>query len=246
MSLNSLSLGTVVLRQTQYKLKAFIGVFSSLIVLQLLALLFSFNGTGMTGTGGAYWNASVTYYSSDIVIIFTMIWAFISSVLITTKAYREDDYVFIANRLSSNLSNIVFMLMASALGAITALLSGFLLKVALYFLADTQSFEPGSAIGFGDYVSGFIATILYILLFAALGYLVGTIAQIHRTLVILLPVLLIGSLFLVTISESQLIINLGEFYIMESSFVFFLFKFIGTIVLTLVGAVIISNKREVR
>lgn len=40
MSLNKMSLGVIVKKQFQYKLKAYASVFSSLVVLQIIAILF--------------------------------------------------------------------------------------------------------------------------------------------------------------------------------------------------------------
>lgn len=134
MSLTEVSLASVVIKQYKYKLKAYLGVFSSLVVLQILGVIFSFSGSGSMGTGAYGINVNISYYSADIVIFFTIIWGFISALLMTTRAYRDDDFVLITNRVSSNLSSIAFMLIASIAGGITAMLSGFLLKVLMYYV----------------------------------------------------------------------------------------------------------------
>ena len=103
MSLSRTSLMEVVKRQYLFKLKSFIQVFMTLVVLQLLAMLFSFNGVGMMGSSNGSVEMDIQYYSADIVVVFTMLWAFITAILITTKAYRNDDFAFVTNRLSSNL-----------------------------------------------------------------------------------------------------------------------------------------------
>lgn len=45
MSLTEVSLASVVIKQYKYKLKAYLGVFSSLVVLQILGVIFSFSGS---------------------------------------------------------------------------------------------------------------------------------------------------------------------------------------------------------
>ena len=136
MSLSRASLMEVVKKQYLFKLKSFIQVFMTLVVLQLLAMLFSFNGVGMMGSSNASVEMDIQYYSADIVVVFTMLWAFITAILITTKAYRNDDFAFVTNRLSSNLSNMLFLLTASILGGILAILSSYLMKVMMYLLGQ--------------------------------------------------------------------------------------------------------------
>lgn len=133
MSLSKANLMDVVKRQYVFKLKSYIQVFMTLVVLQLLAILFSFNGAGMMGSSNASVEVDIQFYSADIVVVFTMLWAFITAILITTKAYRNDDFAFVTNRLSSNLSNMIFLLTASILGATLAILSSYLMKVMMYF-----------------------------------------------------------------------------------------------------------------
>ena len=53
---------------------------------------------------------------------FTMIWAFIVGALITSKAYRYDDFSFVTSRLSAHLANIGYMVIVSSLGGLTAFL----------------------------------------------------------------------------------------------------------------------------
>jgi hypothetical protein len=52
MSLKTINLAETVKKQFVFKLKANIDVFSSLVGIQLLAILFSLNGVGSMGMGG--------------------------------------------------------------------------------------------------------------------------------------------------------------------------------------------------
>ena len=123
MSLKTINLAETVKKQFVFKLKANIDVFSSLVWIQLLAILFSLNGVASMGMGGTNLSVDVKYYSADLVIIFTMLWSFVTAITITTKPYRNHDFTFVSNRLSSSLSNILFLLTASFIGSITATLS---------------------------------------------------------------------------------------------------------------------------
>ena len=92
------------------------------------------------GVGGANLNIEVKYYSADLVIIFTMLWSFITAITIHTKPYRNHDFTFVTNRMSSSLSNILFLLTASIIGSITAVLAGNLVNVLVSILFKQELF----------------------------------------------------------------------------------------------------------
>ena len=249
MSLTKVSLIDVVKKQYIYKLKAYSQVFMSLIFLQLLAVLFSMNGVGSMGgsTGGSV-ELQVKYFSADFVAAFTMLWGFITAILITTKAYRNDDFVFVTNRVSSNLSNAVFLLTASVIGGITAMLSSYLLKVIVYYFISDLSIKSITVLEAPmELLLGIFSTILYVFLFCALGYLVGTLVQISKAFTVLLPAAFFGTLILEGLSgKAGTVANVFDFFFTESSLVLFIVKIIVSAGLLFSGAFVLSNRLEVR
>lgn len=245
MSLSRISLQEVVKKQYSYKLRAYIQVFMSLVFIQVLGILFSFNGTGMMGTSSYSFDISVHFYSADIVVVFTMLWGFISSILITTQAYRNDDFAFISNRLSSNLSNMLFLLTISIVGGLTAMLSSHVIRILMFVLGQTEYvFTPT---GVSEWIIGFIATTLYVLLCSAIGYFLGTLAQIQKVFVILLPVVFIGILILGAATSNGTIIQyVFEFIFEEASFALFIVKIGCLAALLFSGSALLSNRMEVR
>lgn len=245
MSLTTLSTGNLVKKQFQYKMKAYIGVFGSLMVIQILAILFSLGGgSGMSGGGTYALSVNIRYYSADMVIAFTMLWAFISAILVTTKAYREDDFTFVTNRITANLSNIAFLGIASIIGGITAILSGFLLKTLMYYILDYgQIIGISTTPGIQEFMVGLFATVMLVFLCSSLGYLVGTLVQLSKLFIVVLPVVIFG--FEITSSIYPLI-PIGEFYFQEQSFIVFLVKILITIAILFSVTGILSNRMEVR
>jgi len=248
MSLNKVTLWEVVKKQYLYKLKAYSGVYTSLMVLQAIALLFAFNAMNSYGTSSESFSIDIKYYSVDIVVGLTMLWAFISSILVTTKAYRNDDFTFVTNRLSGDLSNFAFLGTISLLGAISSLLSTFLLKVMLYFLPSTEvmyfsTLQTAPSV----IVKGVLATFLYMFLFAALGYLVGTLVQLHPLVKIVLPVVFFGLLlFGGLIGRVDIVPSVLGFFFTEASFFLFFIKVIITAAVLLYMSAIIYGRSEVR
>src|SRR5699024_3353468 len=118
MSSNMNNYFALVKKQYKFKLKAYVSVFNSLTVLQLLAILFSFNPTSSRGFGGYGVDASLNNYSINISIVFTFLWGFITEFIITTKVYRKDDFTFVSNNQSQGMANILYLLTISFIGGI--------------------------------------------------------------------------------------------------------------------------------
>lgn len=247
MSLTKPSMAHVVKKQFSFKLKSCVGVFSGLIILQLLALVFSLGGTASTFRSGSILDFQMNYYSADIVIVFTMLWAFINAILIKTKAYTEDDFLFTTNRLTSNLSNIVFLAAACTLGGIAAIFSGYLLKDAIYFLFDATPIMHTGVASVPGLAIGILATILFVFTSSSAGYLVGTLVQLHKSLAYIIPVMIIGLIMLVAQQTGvQLVMEVGEFYFQEASFWLLVCKTVVTSAVLFGIAIVISNRLEVK
>lgn len=251
MSLSRVSIGDIVKKQYQFKLKSYIGFFSSLIVLQLLAILFSLGGVGGSGRGGPYLEINIRYYSADYVVIFTMIWSFIISIQMMFKEHREDDYTFVTNRLASHLSNAAFLLTVSIISGGLAILSGFLLKVISYFVLNySHVVGTGLAADLQTLFKGLLSTILFIFVFSMLGYLVGTLVQLSKMFIPLLPVLFFGFVFMSArageAGESNIFSWIFQFYFQESVFLLFFIKMIFTSGLIFLCVLLLSSRLEVR
>lgn len=248
MSLVEINTLDIVKKQYSYKLKAYIGAFSSLFLAHVIAIVFSFfGGVGMTGTGNESVSLTVKLFSGDLIIGFTMIWGFIISILITTKAYRYDDFAFVTNRLSSNLSNIAVIMTTSIVGGVTALLSSILLKVMMFFIYGTD-YLMSSVQKPGDLLIGIWAAILYIFLFSSIGYFIGVLVQMNKLFVILLPTLFFGSLFigLRNLNEPTLFVKISTFFVEETSLFIFTVKIFVIAFVLLLSSTFFSNRLEVR
>lgn len=247
MYLTEVKFADVVMNQFKYKVKAYIGLFSSLLIVQVFGLLMSLNGSSSMGTVGNAFSLSLNNYTGNIVIIFTMLWGFISAITITTKAYRNDDFTFISNRLSRNLANIFFLILASLIGGITALLSGYLLKVVMFFFVD-EGFVILTNINITDIILGIFVTSLYMILLSSFGYFIGTVVQLSKWFKVLLPILFLSYLFLTanTSEETTLIVEIGEFYFNEDSLFIFFLKIFITSILLFCFSIGLSNRMEVR
>lgn len=247
MSLPKISLWDIVKKQFRFKLKSYRGMFTSLMMLQIIGILFSLGGEGGGGGGSDSFSYEMKYYSGSFILAFMMIWAFLSAIIVTTQAYRFDDYAFVANRMSSNLANILFLGWASIIGGVTFLLASQSLKLSVLILQE-QDYIVNQRLSMLQMAEGLVGIILYLFLFTALGYLVGMLVQRNKIFIILLPALLFGSLFINVIfaSESSLLIDVGRIFVKETSFLLFLLKVLFTSAVAFGSAIFLSNNLEVR
>ncbi|CAG9621871.1 hypothetical protein [Sutcliffiella rhizosphaerae] len=246
MSLNDVSMKHVVIEQLRFKLSAYSGVFLSLVVVQIIAILFSFNGIGMSVGGVNSLNYQVNQFSNDLVFTFTLLWAFISAIILTARSLRNDDFTFVSSRLTSNLSNILFLVIAAVIATVTTELSSFLLRVIIYFLPNTGTiFITPNSFSLEILASGLFATFLYLLLLAGIGYFVGTITRLHPLMNIIVPLIIFGY-FILGGKTNEGMPFIMSFFLNESFLFMFFIKCIMTLVILLAVSSWIFNRGEVR
>ncbi|UNC93487.1 hypothetical protein [Candidatus Contubernalis alkaliaceticus] len=248
MSLTETNLLSIVKKQYRYKTKANAGVFFNLIAAQMLAFLFSLNGVASSG-GGSMEGMSYTikHISGDIIIIFTLIWAFMVGINMANNGFKID-FSFISNRQSSHLSSIAFLLTAAVVGGLTATLCGVLLRVVMFFAHSGVDTVSGFWIAPLTMLSSIFAAILYTLLFSCLGYFVSMLVQRNKAFALLLPGLFFGTLMVETRStgQAQLLTNTLEFFTKESSPALFVLKIILVSAVLLGSVILFSDRMEVR
>lgn len=248
MSLTEANVWDISKKQYLFKIKAYTGAYAGLILMQLIASLFSLGGLGYSGTTVGDAEILLRHYTSDLIIIFTLLWAFIIGISITQKSYRYADFAFVSNRFTSHLSNSLFLLTISIIGGISTILTGNVLKVILYFyigreyhVGDTLLSPPT------DLLLGMVSTSLYILLLSLLGYFFGMLVQLHKGFIFLLIGFFIGIIFIdINNQQNMIIYDLIGFYILENSFLFFLMKTLFSGVFLFGCTLLISNRMEVR
>ncbi len=199
-------------------------------------------------SSGSNISVSLSTYSGDLLIIFTFLWAFIVAILLTTKDYRDIDFAFVTNRMSSNISNIGFLLTASIIGAITAILAGVMLRVIVFFILGSQGIlMENFFISAGEIFTGFSVTTLYLFLIVATGYLCGVLVQINKIFLVILPAFLFGTLALMGRGvEMEIIMRAVNFILLESSLPGLAIKIILLAGVLFSASSLLSNNLEVR
>ncbi|MBD8068604.1 hypothetical protein [Bacillus sp. PS06] len=245
MYLTEPSISNIVKQQYLFKLKSYLGFYFGLIVVQTLAILSSLNGTNGMYSSSNDFDVEMNGYSNMSIIAFTIIWGFIISIMITTKYSRRQDVSFISNHLTTNLANAAFILTMSIVSSLTAILSGNLSRVILYF-SNKDSIFLGEHFHSSptELLLSFYVTILYVLLVSIIGYLFGMLVQLFKPLVVIIPAAIIA----VASIEQTDVTNLSmiQFFVQESSLLFFSLKVLITVCLIMGSIILFSSRLEVR
>ncbi|SDN80431.1 hypothetical protein SAMN05518871_107248 [Psychrobacillus sp. OK028] len=241
MFLSNSSLFSVVKAQVKFKINAYNGLIYSLIILQVLGILLGGNA-GSSGTSINSTTISLNTSTNDVSFILVSLLAISVGNLLTTKAYRYDDFSFVATRLSSNIANFIVLFIFSCFAGVTTYFSGYVMRLILHF-KSTSEFVDSSSI-FNN-PSSFLLTIVAIItmlwLFSSIGYIAGILFQMHKlfffgAVVIVVMLLMTGTW--IRISESIFVEN--------GSLLILIMKVIIITILLLATSTAISNRLGVR
>ena len=159
------------------------------------------------------------------------------------------DFAFISNRVSSNISNIWFLVTVGGICGLSTCFYGYLLRVILYFQNGSEGLmRENFFTSPKDLIISFIATTFYMILFSSIGYFLGIVFKRNKIFMILIPALFIGSIYIENAKENKIkfLSKLINFYCHENSLFIFLAKvLIFSIILFILG-IWISNRTEVR
>ncbi|MFS8187022.1 hypothetical protein ACMG4J_09670 [Rossellomorea marisflavi] len=245
MSIAKADFWSIVMKHLWYKLKAYRGIFTSMIIVQVVALLLSLGSTGgAVGSSSVGYTFEVNGYSGNLILVFTMIWSFMTAIVITTKAYRYNDFLMVSNRLTSQVSSILFLLITSITGALAAIGGEYLLRDLLILFQDANFVFEGSA----PTLQGILGTCMYLIVFALMGYTSGMLVQYNQLFVVILPVSVIGIPLLISFifGISFLFEDLFLFFLNETSILIFTMKFLLFILPLLCINLFAGNRIEVK
>ena len=209
--------------------------FFQLIALQALGYLFSFSSS-MTGIGDQHFMLSIRHISPIPLFIMSVIWIVVQAFGFSGEKRRE--YYMVSNNFTAYFSDIAVLEIYAVIIGITMVFSGPMLQL----LAGLSSGYPNLGTTYDSmtalhYLSLFITTTFYALLFGAGAYFLGILRSRYQSF------LVIGSIafILLMITWSLLGIrfigpgfNIGtagviQFYVQETSIMLWLIKIIGSL-----------------
>lgn len=245
MSLIEANYHEVIKRQYIFKLRTHFDLLYLIIISQMVGILLSFMAIGSSSSSFL----SVNYYNSSIVIVLTLISMFVVSLNLATDNYRNMDFAFVTNRFTSNMSNILILISLALITALTATLSGALTRIALYFMVGPEKIAlDGFVLTPIKLCMDFLTVMLISMLISSIGYLFGCLAQKNKAFILMLPVFLVGLIFILRTNGVGLnfIKNMFEFYFSEKSIFIYAIKLILTSIVFFAFSTLLTDKIEVR
>lgn len=241
MFLSNVSLASVIRTQVKFKLQAYIGAVLSLLFIQILGLLLT-SSTGMMGTSSIGTEITISTYTLDGVFFFVAAWAVFVGNLITTKAYRYDDFTFVTTRLSSNIANIAVLMIVSAVAAVTTFLCTYLLRLYQVLFSNVEFIDgPGILDEPMETIQTLLLLFVLIWMFTSFGYLIGSLVQKHKALILVLPIAFIG------LAMSSVWLEVLKFFLIVDGYLWvFMLKIFGLTVIFFLISALVANRWEVR
>lgn len=237
-SLTKVTLKTIVQKQVKWKAKLYLSALSTLVTLQILFGFLLFNsGSGSSGHGRANLEVQFSIYSLDIFLIISALWAFISAILFTSKAFRFDDLSVISSRTSSAVSNMIVIILYSLIAVIIMVSTLYLQLVAVLLWSDKPLILDHLI------VSPTILMVCFsiICLFGAIGLLLGNCYKGSASVKVFTTIFLIIGILL--LSFPSLSIDLSKLILLPNLLLSLVILILAILCFTL--AIWIASKSEV-
>jgi hypothetical protein len=242
MSLVKSNFMSVVKQQCIFKLHSFSKFFFIVITTQIIGMFFALtNAGGNISTSNEIYSLNLEKNSTMQVFIFTIACVIGATILLNLKEYKDMDFTFVSNRMSSNVSNIGFLITLSLFGATTSAISAVLVRTIKYlFAGGAKVIEVGFFLTPGEIMCSIGAQFLYVLLLSSVVYFCTVLTQKSNTFIVVILTVV------VLLPQTSLRGSVIDFYIKEHSFIIFMIKTIITAVIFFSSSVLVSNNLEVR
>lgn len=236
MSLNKVSFSQTVLKQVKWKVKAYCQTLITLIFIQIGLSILTSGGSITVGGGFNEVNLDIHYYSLDLNVIFTSIWALVTAIVIQTKGYRQNDYSVISTHFTASIANIIVLFIYSFIATIISFMTLYILVAAVQLLGNITIMKESTLIEFSHF-----GVVFFIFLFAsALGYLIGSLFNLSKGLGILIVVFV---LLLIESFDTQWETVLTFFF--STGYLSFMLKTLMVSILLFALAIFSLSRKEV-
>lgn len=247
MSLHEPSQSANIVHLLRFKFQSYAGYFTTLVFAQLAVLLLSLQSSY---SSYEYDNYSMQFIGiqSGVHIGAIMFWALIVGSLLASKIKREEAFTFVATNETHHFSNILFMLIASLITSVMAILVSPALKmlaILRYGEIYAATNDISLAIVVSDAALHFITAFCYISLFFAIGYTITSLTQINQGLAWIIIFVVLLFLFIFEFGFDLLGI-IVEFFTTERSLALFFLKVAVTITVLYTITMTFTSRNEVR
>lgn len=245
MSLQEVSLYEVVKKQFVYKVKSYTGILQTLIVLQIIGLFLAASGSSgnMMGSSGTL-NYTITYFSGTAITVMTIMWIITNCVLISTTAYKNDDFTFVSTRWSRHLANGVYIGFLAILGTFTSYMGINVLKVVYQVLRIEVIYDVN--LSFMEHFTSMVTILGYLFLSGILSYLIGSVLQFNKLFTVIGIIAIVAFIALInSFNQVNVYYSIGKFIFAEESISIFMIKIVSICLLAFSASWFLNKNQEV-
>ena len=242
MYLEMSKLSSVIKKQFSYKLRANARFFMAIVITHAIAIalgVLGMNGMSATTHGAVSLQVIRTY--SELIVLVSIACAIGAALNLNMRESIDMDFNFTTNRLTSSLTSILVLCVFSIYAAFCTAFGSVLMRIGKYlYIGKYNLVADGFFIKPFEVASSFTASLMYILLFAAVAYCFGALIRRNvwfSTLIFAVVVFII---------RSGIDKDIYRFFYDESNLTMFLVKALTAVLLLFLSSTVLTNDLEVR
>lgn len=224
-------------QQFCWKLSIYSPVIYTVILMQALFTLLTFDGSGMSGGGNGVLSMYEKFYSLDFLFITGVLMFMMIGWQLATKKMIDENFTIPTTRMTAHISTALFLIFVSALSTVTALSSLYIIVALRGVIGDVSILIPLMPFHWSSAVVFFSVMIMA----GAGGYMVGSLVYTSKLFIVALVV----AVFLFGRNYVDNVERLFTFYV-EGTMLAFCVKAIVTTLLLYAVAIFVKNHKEVR
>lgn len=234
---NKVSVTQNLMQQVLWKYSIYSQTVSTIVIVQIIFTLLSFNGTGSSSRGVGQVRVQEQFYSLDFLMIISIVTLFIIGWMVTNKSIVHENFSIPTTRLTAHSSTVLFLISLCVLATITALCTLYISVFARMVFTDVQMVMPDTIIDFKALILLFFS----LLLAAAGGYFIGSLVYISKFFIIAF----VAVLFIIFRNYIENMEMIMHFYFGEDVFSYGI-KALVSAILLFGTAIALKNRKEVR
>ena len=236
MSLNKVSATQNIFQQVKWKFSTMSTTFYSVILIQLIFMLLTFSGTGMSSSGFGGVSVEERFHSLDLLLIVSALTMILLGWMLATKGVTNYNFSVVTTRFTAHASTILFAICLCVVSTLTAFSSFYIVVFLRGLLIDIEMIMPSSMVS----AESFVLFMLILVLACAAGYFMGSLIYVSKLFILLLMFIA----FYWTRSYIDNTSAIFNFYF-ETSLMDFVWKAVVTAAVLFVGAIVVKNSKEV-
>lgn len=224
-------------QQFCWKLSIYTPVIYTVILIQALFTILTFDGSGMSGGGNGVLSMYEKFYSLDFLLITGVLMFIMIGWQLATKKMVDEHFTIPTTRATAHMSTALFLMFVSALSTVTALSSLYVIVAWRGLVGDVPILIPLMPF----HVTSAVIFFFVMMLAGAGGYFIGSLLYTSKLFIPLLVIVV----FLFSRNYVDNVERLFTFYV-QGTMLAFSVKAIVTTLLLYIVAVVVKNRKEVR